>query len=296
MSTQDKLSMPLDDIIAISKKDDDVKMSDRISRRRSAFNKNRHDPYTNSSPSKTKELGTRVYVGNLPWTCSWQDLKDHMKAEGKLNVVYSKIIEDQGRSKGCGIIEYETHDDALYAIENLSETKIKGSDRPIFIREDREDRKVESNRNRDHSRSRSRSPIRSRRVEARSPARARRGRSPSSRTVILRSSSSRSSPNTSSPASPASPASSASTLSRQVFIGNLPYTASWQDLKNVFRKVGNVVRADALVYPDTKKPKGQGIVLFEHRWEALKAIETMDGYEFEGRPIFVKEDKYAPSN
>ncbi len=42
--------------------------------------------------------GTRVYVGNLSWQTSWQDLKDHMRKAG--NVVRADIFLDEtGRSK-----------------------------------------------------------------------------------------------------------------------------------------------------------------------------------------------------
>jgi RNA recognition motif-containing protein len=54
----------------------------------------------------------RLYVGNLDYSTSWQDLKDHFKPCG--NVVFSDVFRDErGRSKGCGIIEFETRTEAL---------------------------------------------------------------------------------------------------------------------------------------------------------------------------------------
>lgn len=79
--------------------------------------------------------GRRVYVGNLSWEVQWQDLKEHMIAAG--NVVHSEVIcEHNGRSKGCGIVEYATAEEAQKAIETLTQTELKG--RMIFVREDRE--------------------------------------------------------------------------------------------------------------------------------------------------------------
>lgn len=80
--------------------------------------------------------GRRVYVGNLSWDVAWQDLKDHMKQAGE--VVHAEIISDQhsGRSKGCGVVEFASEEDAQNAIETLSNTELKG--RSIFVREDRE--------------------------------------------------------------------------------------------------------------------------------------------------------------
>ena len=78
----------------------------------------------------------RVYVGNLSWDVAWQDLKDYMKQAG--DVVHAEVISDlhTGRSKGCGIVEFETDEGAQRAIETLTNTELKG--RTIFVREDRE--------------------------------------------------------------------------------------------------------------------------------------------------------------
>ena len=47
----------------------------------------------------------RVYVGNLAWSVSWQDLKDHMRMNGELNVNFCNVMGENGRSKvrhlGC---------------------------------------------------------------------------------------------------------------------------------------------------------------------------------------------------
>jgi RNA recognition motif-containing protein len=51
----------------------------------------------------------------------------------------------------------------------------------------------------------------------------------------------------------------------------LPYTTSWQDLKDRFRQAGNIIRADVLL-DTTGRSKGQGTVLFESPGDAQKAI------------------------
>ena len=86
------------------------------------------------------EISTnRLYVHNLSWRVSWQDLKDHFRQAGE--VVHTKILTEGGpggRSKGCGIVEMATIDEAARAVEMLSDTNLDG--RNILIREDREDR------------------------------------------------------------------------------------------------------------------------------------------------------------
>ena len=77
----------------------------------------------------------RVYVGNLSWDVAWQDLKDHMRQAGE--VLHAEVItEYNGRSKGCGIVEFATEEAAQEAISTLTDTELRG--RMIFVREDRE--------------------------------------------------------------------------------------------------------------------------------------------------------------
>ncbi|KFM25395.1 putative RNA-binding protein, partial [Auxenochlorella protothecoides] len=82
-------------------------------------------------------VGRRVYVSNLAWKSSWQDLKDHFRSVGE--VVYSNVIKDEsGRSKGWGIVEFAQPEEAVAAISTLNGTDLGG--RTILVREDREDR------------------------------------------------------------------------------------------------------------------------------------------------------------
>lgn len=67
------------------------------------------------------------------------------------------------------------------------------------------------------------------------------------------------------------PAGGAGGDGRQLFIGNLPFSVAWQDLKDFFRQAGNVVRADVKETPD-RRSKGNGIVVFETADEARRAI------------------------
>eukprot|EP01111_Echinosteliopsis_oligospora_P015574 TRINITY_DN619_c0_g1_i1.p1 TRINITY_DN619_c0_g1~~TRINITY_DN619_c0_g1_i1.p1 ORF type:complete len:278 (+),score=119.57 TRINITY_DN619_c0_g1_i1:37-870(+) len=198
----------------------------------------------------------RLYVMNLAWNTSWQDLKDHMRAAG--NVVYAEVFsDDSGRSKGCGIVEFSTRQEALNAISTLNDTQLQG--RLIFLREDREDKFA---------------------AGARGGGRATKS-----------SSSSSSSFTPSTPAHRPDPPRVERTPGSQIYVHNLPYTTSWQDLKDHFRPCGNIIRADVLYGPDGRT-KGAGTVLFESSTDARKAIQDMDNTDFHGRPIYVKEDKF----
>jgi RNA recognition motif-containing protein len=55
------------------------------------------------------EPGRRIYVGNLSWQTSWQELKDHFKQAGE--VLYADVLtSSDGRSRGCGVVEFATAD------------------------------------------------------------------------------------------------------------------------------------------------------------------------------------------
>ena len=78
----------------------------------------------------------RVYVGNLSWEVTWSDLKDHMKSTGCDVTRANVLASPDGRSKGCGIVELASVEDAQKAILTLNDTELMG--RQIFVREDRE--------------------------------------------------------------------------------------------------------------------------------------------------------------
>ena len=72
------------------------------------------------------EISTnRLYVHNLSWRVSWQDLKDHFRQAGE--VIHTKILTEGpgGRSKGCGIVEMDTVDSAANAVEMLNDTELR---------------------------------------------------------------------------------------------------------------------------------------------------------------------------
>ena len=76
----------------------------------------------------------KVYVSNLSWHTSSQDLKAHMSNDG--DVRYAEVLTDRdGRSKCCAIVEFTTVKGAQDAIKKLTGTALKG--RTIFVRKDR---------------------------------------------------------------------------------------------------------------------------------------------------------------
>ncbi|MBH22190.1 MAG: RNA-binding protein [Candidatus Marinimicrobia bacterium] len=76
-----------------------------------------------------------VYVGNLSYDLSEEDLKNAFGEYGE--VTSAKIVSDRysGRSKGFGFIEMSSDDEAKAAIEGLSGKELAG--RAIVVNEAR---------------------------------------------------------------------------------------------------------------------------------------------------------------
>lgn len=74
-----------------------------------------------------------IYVGNLSWTMTDEDLTNLFTQFGAVSS--AKILKDKmnGRSKGFGFVEMENNEEAQAAISNLNETEVQG--RKIVVNE-----------------------------------------------------------------------------------------------------------------------------------------------------------------
>ncbi|NJK55727.1 MAG: RNA-binding protein [Pleurocapsa sp. SU_5_0] len=81
-----------------------------------------------------------------------------------------------------------------------------------------------------------------------------------------------------------------------IYVGNLSYEVSPEDLSEVFSEYGKVKRVHLPTDRETGRKRGFGFVEMETEAEEDKAIETLDGAEWMGREIKVnkarpREDK-----
>ncbi len=72
----------------------------------------------------------------------------------------------------------------------------------------------------------------------------------------------------------------------KVFVGNLPFRLTSEELKELFSKVGEVNDANVVT-----QSKGFGFVSFANEETARKAIAEMNNKEVQGREIRVREVK-----
>ena len=81
-----------------------------------------------------------------------------------------------------------------------------------------------------------------------------------------------------------------------VYVGNLPWSASWQDLKDLFKQFGNVIYADVATEGGQAGAKslGWGRVKFSTPGAQNRAINGMNGFMLSGRPLEVRVDAKSP--
>ena len=304
----------------------------KVSDRGGGRSDRRYAPYKTTGDDVNEDMGRRVYVGNLAWDVSWQDLKDHMKDSGEEVIRADVITGPDGRSKGCGVVEFVTKEGAQKAISTLNETELHG--RQIFVREDRE-----GPRSRGHHTSRrfsSGEKSKNRRVyvgnlswdvawqdlkdhmrEAGEVLHAEvimeaNGRSKGCGIVEYA---------TEEEAQEAIDKLNDTELKDRmifvredretrsgtyhgggvahhpngasVFVSNLSYDTTWQSLKDHMRQAGNVDQAKILNGPDGE-PIGSAVVVYQRQQEAARAIRELQNSELNGRPIYIRADRMQP--
>jgi len=78
-------------------------------------------------------------------------------------------------------------------------------------------------------------------------------------------------------------------VAKKLFVGNLPYTTTNEELGEFFAQYGEVLSAAVIMDRATGRSKGFGFVEMTNDNEAEAAIAQGDGVEFEGRKLTVSE-------
>ncbi|MCG8607081.1 RNA-binding protein [bacterium] len=74
-----------------------------------------------------------------------------------------------------------------------------------------------------------------------------------------------------------------------MYVGNLPYTVTEEDLKELFSEFGEVVSVNIITDRYSNQSKGFGFIDMPNNSEADKAIKALNGTEFQGRTIKVNQ-------
>lgn len=297
----------------------------RVTSASAPYNRNKRNNNNNNNITTN-----RLYVGNLSYDTTWQELKDYFKNQDIGKVIRADIIEDHnGRSRGCGIIEFDNSASAQEAINLLNNTDLNG--RTIFVREDREsnNNRVTNNDNdvqqgklgvsrfvyvgnlsyevkwqdlKDHMKSAG-EVIHADVLEEGNSGRSKgcgvvefasiedanraiqqlNNTELKGRLIFVREDRERE--------GVTSHVSEAEGC--RLYVGNLAWDVRWQDLKDHFKPIGKVIRADVMMEGRGDRSKGWGIVEYSSPEEAQQAIEQLNDTQLHDRPIHVREDREA---
>lgn len=76
-------------------------------------------------------------------------------------------------------------------------------------------------------------------------------------------------------------------MDSKLYVGNLPYSTTEDDLQTLFAQAGTVVSVSLIKDRDTGSSKGFGFVEMSNQTEAEKAIRMFNGYSIENRELKV---------
>ncbi len=74
-----------------------------------------------------------------------------------------------------------------------------------------------------------------------------------------------------------------------IYVGNLPYNTTDEELESVFAQFGTVQRAQIIMDRETGRSRGFGFVEMPDSGEGQRAIEELNGKDYGGRPLTVNE-------
>ena len=80
-------------------------------------------------------------------------------------------------------------------------------------------------------------------------------------------------------------------MTMKLYVGNLAFTTSSQDLQELFAQAGTVESASVVEDRDTGRSRGFGFVEMSSKEEGAAAIEQFNGKEVNGRSLTVNEAK-----
>ena len=78
-------------------------------------------------------------------------------------------------------------------------------------------------------------------------------------------------------------------MAKRLYVGNLKYTVTSEQLQEMFEQFGAVSSAQVLSDRETGRSRGFGFVEMPNDDEAQNAIETLDGQDHDGRRLTVNE-------
>ena len=79
-------------------------------------------------------------------------------------------------------------------------------------------------------------------------------------------------------------------MTKEIYVGNLPYSASEEEVSKLFTQHGTIHSVTLITDRETGRPRGFGFVKMEDS-EADAAIKALNGTELAGRSLRINEAK-----
>ena len=78
-------------------------------------------------------------------------------------------------------------------------------------------------------------------------------------------------------------------MPKRIYVGNLPFSASSQEVEDLFRQYGDVTEVHLVTDRQTGQPRGFGFVEMPEAEAAERAIQELNNKDFQGRNLKVNE-------
>ena len=78
-------------------------------------------------------------------------------------------------------------------------------------------------------------------------------------------------------------------MSKSLYVGNLPWSATEDQIRNLFSQYGTVNSVNLVTDRETGRARGFGFVEMEESNAAASAVEALDNTSYEGRNLRVNE-------
>jgi RNA recognition motif-containing protein len=78
-------------------------------------------------------------------------------------------------------------------------------------------------------------------------------------------------------------------MTKTLYVGNLTWEVSADDLLALFQPFGQVIHAQVVTDIETGRSRGFGFVEMNDASDAQRAVVALDGRPFRGRPLLVNE-------
>lgn len=78
-------------------------------------------------------------------------------------------------------------------------------------------------------------------------------------------------------------------MSKKIYVGNLPFSATEQDLRELFERHGSIDSVNVITDRETGRARGFAFVEMSEESSASDAIRALDGSDMGGRSLRVNE-------